>query len=677
MMRMLTKRHYCLLGIWTVLIVLPTSLLAQAQPDYQLNKPLTVEHLNRLDSMIRANAPETGALSATLQVTNAFNRIGKSINAYIWLNRYTKLFPVQEQALDNKLKQIEKLALTQYPDTVNRDLYAQYAISKAPSEDAYMGFMRYISIPINYGKWSVAIEEIKKFIPIFPDKREDLESLIEICSRPTEGLRVTNLGNKVNSVVSEWDPNPTSDGKHLYFSGNYRVGGQGGDDVWVSDLVDGVWQKPTNLGRKVNGKQNETIDNITADGNTLLLSGNFMGTFGQFDIYSIDKEGDNWGDLFHYPYPINTQYIDEGGNLTADRKALLFTSDRPGGVGEFVPLNTYSHGSVMGNMDVYVSFMTDSGWSNPINLGKTVNTPYAERSPYLHPDGKTLYFSSDGHPGLGGLDVYKTVRLDDSWTNWSKPVNLGKEINTVLNDWGYKVGITGDSAFFSGYERTNGYGQWDLYSVTLPKIAKPNPVVLVSGTITDSKGKKLQADVIWEDLSTGKKLGTTKSSMVTGHYFIALPVGRNYGYYVQKEGYYPTSNNIDLSKSKDGDNLRVDITLISTKDIKNKQSSFTVNNIFFDFDSAVLKKESLLELNRLSEYLKKNGIKRLEVIGHTDKVGSKEYNYNLSLERAKAVEKYLSNKDNSLEIDAVGKGADEPIDPNNDAKNRRVEIIVK
>lgn len=659
------------------ILVFPIILLAQNQPDYGLNKPLTVENLDRLDSMIKANAPAPGALSATLQVANTFNRIGKAINAYTWLKRYTKLFPVEEKALENKLSQFEKIALTQYPDSVNRSLYANYVLSNAPTEDAYVAFMRYLSEPINYGRWNEAIEEVKKFMPIFPNKQIDMSDLIEIFSRPEEGLRVTNLGSKVNTAVSEWDPNPTADGTQLYFSGNYRAGGMGGDDVWVSDLVNGEWQTPRNLGRKVNGKQDETIDNITADGNTLMLSGNFMGTFGLFDIYSIDKVGDDWGDLYHYQYPINTQYVDEGGNLTADRKAILFSSDRPGGVGDFVPLNTYSHGTNMGNMDIYVSFMTDSGWSDPVNLGTTINTPFSERSPYLHPDGKTLYFSSDGHAGLGGLDVFKSVRLDDSWTNWSKPVNLGKEINTILNDWGYKIGITGDSAFFSGYERTNGYGQWDLYSVTLPKDAKPNPVVMISGTISDNKGHKLQAEVVWEDLKTGEQLGTTKSNLLTGHYFIVLPIGRNYGYYVKKDGYYPTSNNIDLTKSKDGDNLKVDIELTSVKEIKNEKSSFTINNIFFDFDSDILKIESTTELNRLSKFLKDNNIRSLEVIGHTDKVGSKEYNYNLSLRRAKAVQKYLLEKDEKLQIATIGKGDDEPIDSADDAKNRRVEIIVK
>lgn len=659
------------------LIVLSNVLYAQNTPDYQLNKPLSTENLDRLDSMIRANAPDPAALSAVRQVTNSFFFIGKAINAFTWLERYTHLFPEQEKSLLENLKQYENIALTQYPDSVNRGLYESYAIRFAPSEDAYVAFTRYISDDINYGRWQKVLDEIKRFAPAFPNKRQYFLDLAEIITRKDEGLRVTNLGNNINTFVSEWDPNPTSEGNKIYFSGNQRSGGLGGDDVWVSTLVDGVWQKPENLGPKVNGERDETIDNISADGNTLMLSGDFMGTFGKFDIYSIDKVGDGWGDLYHYPYPINTEHVDEGGNITADRKALLFSSDRPGGIGEFVPLNTYANGSIMGNMDVYVCFMTDSGWSNPVNLGKTINTPYSERSPYLHPDGKSLYFSSDGHAGLGGLDVFKSVRLDETWTNWSKPVNLGKEINTILNDWGYKVGITGNSAFFSGFDRTNGYGQWDLYSVTLPKDARPEPIVMVSGTITDNNGNKLQADVVWEDLTTGKVLGTTKSNLMSGHYFIALPVGKNYGYYVKKDGYYPTSNSIDLTKSKDGERKVVDIKLVSTKDMKSKSSSITINNIFFDFDSAILKNESTSELMRLVDFVKGNSITKIKIIGHTDKVGSDDYNKKLSLDRAISVKKYIADKLPKLNITTQGKGATEPIDNADDSKNRRVEIVVE
>lgn len=650
---------------------------SQDVPDYKLNRPLVKEQIDYLDSLIRKHAPAQHALNATLRVKNAFHRMNKSMNAYFWLNRYVELFPSRKQALENQLTKLEKIVLTQFPDSLNRPLYAQYAIDNKDTDNGYVAFIRYISHDVNHGHWEKVVEHLKKFAPVFPSKKQHFQDLYEIVMRPEEGLRVTNLGENINTAVSEWDPNPTSDGTKLYFSGNHRAGGMGGDDVWVSHLENGVWQKPKNLGRKVNGKNSETIDNISADGNTLMLSGDFMGTFGNFDIYSIDKDGDDWGDLFHYPYPINTEYTDEGGNLTADRKAMLFTSDRPGGTGEFVPLYTINHGNSMGNMDIYVSFDTDSGWSELVNLGPTVNTPYAERSPYLHPDGKTLYFSSDGHPGLGGLDVFKTVRLDDSWTNWSKPVNLGKEVNTILDDWGYKIGITGDSAIFAGYMRTNGYGFWDLFSITLPDAARPNPVAIVSGRITNSQGRSVAAEVVWEDLETGEKLGTTKSNRMTGHYFIALPVGKNYGYYVEKSGYYPSSNNVDLSKAKDGQNVKADIKLTSLREMKNQKNSVVVNNIFFDFDSANLRKESISELNRLTMFIKSNNVKSLKIVGHTDKSGTEKYNKDLSLRRANSVKNHLATKLKGVEISTEGKGYTEPIDPNTPAKNRRVEVFVE
>lgn len=182
-----------------------------------------------------------------VQVSNTFYRISKAMNAYTWMERYTHLFPKQEEALLNNLKQFELVALTQYPDSVNRTLYESYAIKNAPSENSYIAFMRFISDDINYGRWQKVLAEINRFSPAFPNKKQHFSDLIEIITRKDEGLRITNLGNNINTFVSEWDPNPTAEGNKIYFSGNPRTGGLGGDDVWVSHLVDGIWQIPQNL----------------------------------------------------------------------------------------------------------------------------------------------------------------------------------------------------------------------------------------------------------------------------------------------------------------------------------------------------------------------------------------------------------------------------------------------
>ena len=430
----------------------------------------------------------------------------------------------------------------------------------------------------------------------------------------------------------------------------------------------------------MNGPNDETIDNIKADGNDILLSGTFEGTFGLFDIYHVQRTVNGWGSLEHYPYPINTRWVDEGANLTSDGKALLFTSDRPGGTGEFHPYGSQFHGGLNGNMDIYVCLKTDSGWSAPINLGTTINTPYAERSPYLHPDGKTLYFSSDGHPGLGRIDVFKSIRLrEDSWTEWSEPVNLGKEINTILDDWGYKVSVTGDSAFFAGKNRTEGYGDWDLYSVTLPKISKPAQVVTIKGKVTDTKGNFLSAEIKWEDLSTGKNAGSLTSNPEDGSYIIMLPLGKNYGYYAEKQGFYPSSQNINLKKAEEGSVINEDIVLTSLKEMKEEKAKVRINNIFFDFDEYSLLPESSPELDRLAALLQSNNELEVEIDGHTDIVGKGEYNFDLSLKRAEIVRDYLISKGvASTRFTVKGLGKTKPVAPNDTeegrAKNRRVEI---
>jgi len=381
--------------------------------------------------------------------------------------------------------------------------------------------------------------------------------------------------------------------------------------------------------------------------------------------------------------PINSVNHDEAAFLTSDGKALIFTSDRPGGIGNFVENGRGFHGGFNGNMDIYVCTKTDSGWSDPINIGSTINTPFAERSPFLSADGKTLYFSSDGHHGLGRLDVFKSIRLSDtSWTEWSEPENLGRYINSVDDDWGYKFGVTGDSAFFASKNRDDSFGGWDLYSVSIPKAYKPQRVVIIKGKIQDQNGNPLSASIKWEDLSSGKSLGELHSNPQTGEYIIALPLGHNYGYYVQKENYYPTSGNIDLKKNTEDSVIYRNIKLISSQAILKEQQKITINNIFFDFDDYTLRKESYPELNRLLDYLKTIQFNKIIIEGHTDDIGDETYNMNLSQKRSQSVANYLISKGiNKSKIQTVGYGAKKPLAPNtteeNRQQNRRVEISIK
>lgn len=647
-----------------------------------LSKPLNQETFREWDAFIRKNAPSEQAYSVVVHIARQHYNTGRYIVALEVFYTYENLFPLLKLQIEREKFNLIQLALVQSPEESLRALYSNLGRRLADTEDGFVAIQRYSEKLIKEQKFDSACFVFDSFAPLYPTLRYKFEKIHEILTRPEEKVIVNHLPQNINSNQDEWDPNPTPDGKYLFFSGQ-RQGTLGGHDVFVSSFENGRWSDPVSLGRPINSEKNETIDNVSVDGNTLLLSGNSPGTFGQFDIYSATRTEEGWGNLYHYPMPINSTSQDESGYLTSDGKALIFTSDRPGAIGEQMPYGRYFHGGVNGNMDIYVSLKTDNGWSEPINLGPTINTKFSERSAFLHPDGKTLYFSSDGHPGLGHLDVFKSVRLNDtSWTDWSEPENLGRFINSTDDDWGYKIGLTGDSAFFSSRFREDSNGGLDLYTVSLPKKYKPEAVASVRGKILNNKGNPLSASIKWQNLSNGEILGTLKSNPKSGNYFIALPLGKNYGFFAEKDGFYPTSGNIDLTKFKKDTNLVLDIVLTSLKEFKDEQRSITINNLFFDYNKYDLKPESYYELDRFLAFLKTAGEVKLKISGHTDNIGSDNYNKELSEKRANAVKKYLAEKGFSAELMKTSAyGATKPLAPNdspeNRAKNRRVEISIQ
>jgi outer membrane protein OmpA-like peptidoglycan-associated protein len=649
------------------------------KPD--LSKPLNPESFKEWDAFIRKNAPSEEAYSVVVHIARIHYRSMRYIVALEVFYLYEDIFPNYKLQIEKEKSNLTELALVQSPAEETRSMYGNLAIRIPDTENGFVALQRFTEDLIQYHQFDSAAKVFKNYQSIYPSLRKKFSKVIEILTRKEEPVTINHFSDNINSNMDEWDPNPTPDGKYFFFSGQ-RSGSLGGHDVFVSTNNGGKWTDPVTLGPPINSQENETIDNISIDGNTLLLSGNFPGTFGLFDIYSATPTETGWGNLYHYPMPINSTYQDESGYLTSDGKGLIFTSDRPNPSGEQVSYSRTFHGGVNGNMDIWISLKTDDGWSEPINFGKTINTQFSERSAFLHPDGKTLYFSSDGHPGLGHMDVFKSVRLNDSsWTEWSEPENLGRLINSIEDDWGYKIGFTGDTAYFSSRSRAEIYGGLDLFTVTLPDKYQPQIVASVRGRVLNTKGKPLSAEIKWQNLSSGEILGNLKSNPRTGNYFIALPLGKNYGFFAEKKGYYPTSGNIDLRKFKKDTNLVLDIVLTSQKEIKEEHKSVSINNLFFDYDKYNLKPESYYELDRFLEFLKDMGKVELEIAGHTDIIGTNEYNMELSEKRAKSVMLYLKSKgieENSMKISAFG--ATKPVAPNdtevNRAKNRRVEIFV-
>lgn len=553
----------------------------------------------------------------------------------------------------------------------------QFIYLTAPQEDAFVAVQMLAKPLIDKKDWNGAIKIFQNYREWFIEDVTRTDKIIELLQASDQNLEITNI-ETVNTPKSEYFPVLTIDGLTMYFT--FAEGKKGGEDIYYSQLISSTWIKPKNIGSPFSTKENDAINSVSADGNTIVLFGSYKGLIGGGDNFYSQKTISGWSEIKPFPKPVNSAYWDCDGFLSADGKAFFFTSDRKGSVGEYVKGGQFYHGEYEGNTDIWVSVKNDSAWGNPINIGSVVNTPYAERSPFLHPDGKTFYFSSDGHYGLGSLDVFKAVRLSDtSWTLWSEPVNLGKEINTGGYDVAYKITTDGKYAYFSS-DREGGKGGYDIYSIKLPPEAQPEKnVVTIKGKVSDENGNPLDAKLLWYRLPSEESAGELTSEPETGEYVIVLPNGLSYSYYAEKTGYYSVSNSIDLSAESEFKELTVDIVMQSVKSLE--EISITLNNIYFEFDKYALMQGSFVELERVVKFLSDNPGVKIEISAHTDSKGSDEYNLELSQKRSESVVSYLISKGILPErLSAKGYGEAVPVADNSTeegmAKNRRVEMRI-
>ncbi|RLD83422.1 MAG: hypothetical protein DRJ10_03515 [Bacteroidetes bacterium] len=549
-------------------------------------------------------------------------------------------------------------------------IYETYIKNAAPVELAFVTLQRILTPSLIKRDWLSAVKLLRDYQTYFP-KEERIGQLIQILNSSDEKIQKENISNKINTEGHEYAPVISANGKMLYFCGRKREGSIGGEDIFVSKFKNNSWTKPE-LIRGINTPYgHEAPLAISADGNRLLLYANT-------DIYYSDKTFSGWSIARPFPSVNTDKSWEADAMMTSDGNAILFISDRKGNVGQHHVFGKKFHGSYTGNLDIYVSEKTKNGWSRPINIGDKINTPYAERSPFLHPDMKTLYFSSDGHAGLGKLDVFKTTRLNDtSWTEWSEPVNLGKEINSFGDEYDYKISTDGKTAYLSVFETDN----YDIYQMELPVSMRPDAVAVIFGTIKNSDDEYEHAKIKWEDLTTGKLIGFSESDITDGSYLIILPLGKNYGYYIEHKNYFPLSGNIDLINKKKQIEIEKNFILHSYVEIINDQLAIPLENIFFEHNKYVLKSESYGELNRLVTFIKNHDGLKIEISGHTDNVGTTQYNKQLSKKRADAVKNYLIKWGCiSANLSSAGYGEAQPVTENDTeegkAKNRRVEFKV-
>lgn len=501
---------------------------------------------------------------------------------------------------------------------------------------------------------------------------------IDLPELLSKGLVVEKLDANVNSDFSEYNPLLSPDGKTLYFSRKNHPENAGGtsdkEDIWYSELgSDGKWSLAKNMGAQFNNAQPNFVNTVSAtpDGKSvvLLLGNKYLDKGKMVAGVSIST---NVGGVWSAPQPLeieNDYNYNEKANyfLANTRKALLMSVERE---------------DTQGGRDLYVSFEKDDGkWMEPLNLGKTVNTIGEESAPFLASDDKTLYFSSNGFSGYGGSDVYMSKRLDDTWTNWSAPENLGPEINTKLDDLFFNIPSTSEFAYYSrGVTAENS----DIFRVKMPMFMTPEPIIIVKGKLIDAKtGKPIGAKIIYERLSDGKEVGVTYSDPETGEYEIHLPGGQLYGFRAEAKDHISESQNLDLRNfTKDAVLADKNITLEPIQIARVEESTtITLNNIFFDFDRSTLRSESFPELNRIVSLMNERPSMQVQIAGHTDPIGSEDYNLKLSERRAKAVTKYLVDKGVGADrITTLFFGESQLIDKTNtkvgNRKNRRVEFKI-
>ncbi|MCO6499595.1 MAG: OmpA family protein [Vicingus serpentipes] len=477
-----------------------------------------------------------------------------------------------------------------------------------------------------------------------------------------------NLGTQVNSEFSETSPKISPDGKTLFIT-RYPENNNGKNNIWYSNLkADGSWTYAKNIGTPLNVQGSSTsVQSISPDGNTILLSNLYR----YFDG-SITGGGCSvsWRQRGGWAFP-KAQVIEKFENqnqyvnyyLSNSGRFLLMAIEKKKGFGE---------------KDLWVSFKEkENEWSKPLNLGNVVNTKGGEFGPFLAADDKTLYYVSDGLKGYGDADVWMTKRLDDTWTNWSTPVNMGNKINTPEFDAYFSIDAAGEYAYFSS--SNNSLGKSDIFRIKMPTAAKPEPVVLVYGKVFDKKtGEPIKANINYELLPSGEEMGTAVTSPEDNVYKIVLPFGKNYGFMANADKYYSITENLDLSNLKEYQEIERNLYLAPIE----KEQTIRLNNIFFELGKATLKEESYPELKRLIKLLNDNLGISIELSGHTDNIGSDDDNLTLSQNRADAVVSYLTeNGIKSNRLTAKGYGETMPVATNDTEEgrqlNRRVSFTVK
>ena len=519
------------------------------------------------------------------------------------------------------------------------------------------------------GQYSEALQHIRKYISskkISEKYRKKANALKKSCEFSISAMRspVTfnpeNLGANINSDADEYLPALSADGSTLIFTRSKKIDGFRNEDFYLSYNNTDDWQLAENLGEPINTPQNEGAQCITADGLTLYFTAcSRNDSYGRCDIYESNFVNDKWTEPVNLGENINTENWESQPAISADGRQLFFVSNRSGG---------------RGGKDIWVSYKNAKGtWIKAKNLGKDINTSKDDISPFLHWDNQTLYYSSKGFVGMGGFDIFLS-RLDESG-NWGVVKNIGYPINSPSDENSLIVAKDGRTAYFASAYFNQGRSDLDLYTFDLPQESRAREVAYVQGVITDAKTHKpIKAEIELVDLQTGRSYKSSQSD-VDGNYMLCLPSDAEYALTVSKKNYLFYSENIHLKQ--EGSILLKNFKLHAIE----VGEQVRLDNIFFELEAYKLKDASATELNKIIQFMESNPFLVVEIGGHTDNSGSKNYNLDLSEQRASSVKNALVQRGlNSERIQIKGYGMSEPLNSNSSeeerAINRRTELKI-
>lgn len=530
--------------------------------------------------------------------------------------------------------------------------------SKHPSLEMYR--IKGFSMQLLY-RFDEAIKLYRKSDPKKMDRRyvpkyiKECEYGKSYLKKPVD-VSITNMGNVINTKHHDLLPKITADGKYLFFT-SYPPEGESHlnnlQDIYRSVRKNDTWTTPQKVASPISDPENnDAVVGISPDGQTMFL---FRGSNGG-DILVSEIVNGKWSEPSQMSF--NTVGKESSITISPDGKTLLFVRK-----------------SIGGNSNIYESVKESAGtWSTPRPLPKTINTTYDEESPFLHPDGKTLYFSSKGHSSMGGFDIFKSTLVNGEW---STPENLGYPVNTTGDDFCFVLSADGQKGYYSS-QRKEGFGGQDIYELTFKADEELPELTLLKGTVKNKlTGNPVEAAIeIWDN-QTEKQVAQFRSNEETGEYLVTLPVGRNYAIRINDTSSLFHSENVFLPLGKGYEVVEKHILLSPIQ----KGAKVTLNNVFFETGAAVLNTESHAELDVVVALLKQYPDVKVEIGGHTDNVGSDDSNQLLSQKRAQVVVDYfVAEGISTTRLIAKGYGSTAPVVDNDTEagrkQNRRTELII-